>query len=211
MVRFGSLLISCLLIASCAQIGTITGGVKDNAAPRILKSNPIDGALNVQTRQINIEFDEFVVLQKPNENLVLLPSNVNYQSKLFNKTLQLDLESDLTENTTYSLYLNGAVKDITEGNDSLIQIVFSTGSFLDSNRVFFQITDAFTNQLVEGVTVGLFDTLDQDKPIYFSKTDANGFAKLRAIADGSYFYAAYLDKNKNRNRDADEAQFASPF
>ena len=211
MVRFGSLLISCLLIVSCAQIGTITGGAKDNAAPRILKSNPIDGALNVQTRQINIEFDEFVVLQKPNENLVLLPSNVNYESKLVNKTLQLDFESDLAENTTYSLYLNGAVKDITEGNDSLIQIVFSTGSFLDSNRVFFQITDAFTNQLVEGVTVGLFDSLDQDKPIYFSKTDASGFAKLRAIADGSYFYAAYLDKNKNRNRDADEAQFASPF
>lgn len=211
MVRFGSLLISCFLFTSCAQIGTITGGAKDNASPRILKSNPIDGALNVQTRQINIDFDEFVILQKPNENIVLLPSNVNYKSKLINKTLQLDLESNLAENTTYSLYLNGAVKDITEGNDSLIQIVFSTGSFLDSNEVFFQIKDAFTNQLVEGVTVGLFDTLGKDKPIYFSKTDANGFAKLRAIADGSYFYAAYLDKNKNRNRDADEAQFASPF
>jgi hypothetical protein len=104
MVRFGSLLISCFLFASCAQIGTITGGAKDNASPRILKSNPIDGALNVQTRQINIDFDEFVILQKPNENIVLLPSNVNYKSKLINKTLQLDLESTLAENTTYSLY-----------------------------------------------------------------------------------------------------------
>ncbi len=49
---------------------------------------------------------------------------MNYKSKLINKTLQLDLESNLAENTTYSLYLNGAVKDITEGNDSLIQMYF---------------------------------------------------------------------------------------
>ena len=88
-----------------------------------------------------------------------MPSNVTYETKLINKTLTLDLQEDLSPNTTYSLYLNGAVKDLTEGNDTLIQLVFSTGPFLDSNVVNFQVKDAFTNDIQSEITVGLFDSL----------------------------------------------------
>ena len=196
MVRIGGVLVGFLLLSSCAQIGTITGGVKDIVPPRIEKSTPLDGSVNVNTSQIEIEFDEFVVLQKPKENMVLLPSNVSYETKLINKTLTIDLQQKLSPNTTYSLYLNGAVKDITEGNDSLIQLVFSTGPFLDSNIVDFQLKDAFTNEIQSGITVGLFDSLEQLQPIYFSNTDEQGRARIRAIADGTYFYAAFADENK---------------
>ena len=82
---------------------------------------------------------------------MLLPSNVSYETRLVNKTLFIDLEQELEVNTTYSLYLNEAVKDITEGNDTLIQLVFSTGFELDSNEVFFQISDAMNS-----ICVGLF-------------------------------------------------------
>ena len=84
MVRFGVVLVGFLVLFSCAQIGTINGGAKDVSPPRIEKSTPIDGAVNVDIDQIQIEFDEFVVLQKPKENLVLLPSNVTYETKLIN-------------------------------------------------------------------------------------------------------------------------------
>ena len=210
MVRFGGLLVGFLL-SSCAQIGTITGGEKDMVPPRIEKSIPADGSVNVNTSQIQIEFDEFVVLQKPKENLVLLPSNVSYETKLINKTLILDLQDELAANTTYSLYLNGAIKDLTEGNDTLIQLVFSTGPFLDSNIVDFQVKDAYTNEIQSGITVGLFDSLEQLQPIYFSKTDDEGRARIRAIADGEYFYAAFSDENQNRARDVDEFQFADKY
>ena len=211
MVRIGSLLVGFLVLSSCAQIGTITGGIKDIVPPSIEKSMPLDGSVNVNTDQIEIEFDEFVVLQKPKENIVLLPSNVSYETKLINKTLTLDLQQKLSPNTTYSLYLNGAIKDLTEGNDTLIQLVFSTGPFLDSNFVDFQLKDAFTNEIQSGITVGLFDSLEQLQPIYFSKTDQQGRARIRAIADGTYFYAAYADENKNRTRDRDESQFAEKY
>lgn len=211
MVRFGGVLIGFILLSSCAQIGTITGGAKDIVPPRIEKSMPLDGSVNVNTSQIQIEFDEFVVLQKPKENMVLLPSNVSYETKLINKTLTLDLQEALYPNTTYSLYLSGAVKDLTEGNDTLIQLVFSTGPFLDSNVVNFQVKDAFTNEIQSGITVGLFDSLEQTQPIYFSKTDDQGMARIRAIADGNYFYAAFADENKNRTIDGDEFQFAAKY
>lgn len=209
MVRISSLLITLAILLSCAQIGSITGGPKDEAAPTIVKSKPVDGQLNVNTNSIQIEFDEFVVLQKPNENIILLPSNVAYEAKLINKSLILSLKDTLSENTTYSLYLNGAIKDLTEGNDTLIQLVFSTGNELDSNRVAFEVSDAFTGELNKDVVVGLFDSLHSEQPIYFSKTDAKGKAIIRAIADGLYYYSAFDDKNKNRIRDRNEAQFAS--
>ena len=209
MVRFGGILILLFALISCAQIGTISGGAKDNVAPAIVSSDPLDGALNVDTRQIQIDFDEFVALVSPNENIILLPSNVRYETGILNKTLTLTMKDNLTENTTYSLYLNGAIKDITEGNDTLIQLVFSTGPELDSNVVQFDLKDAFTNNPKEGVTVALFDSLEQNSPVYFSKTDSKGFAKIRAIADGVYYYTAFEDLNKNKMRDANEAQYAS--
>ena len=211
MVRFGVVLVGFLVLFSCAQIGTINGGAKDVSPPRIEKSTPIDGAVNVDIDQIQIEFDEFVVLQKPQENLVLLPSDVSYETKLVNKRLTLDLQDKLSPNTTYSLYLNEAIKDLTEGNDTLIQLVFSTGPFLDSNVVNFQVMDAFTNKIASGITVGLFDSLEQLQPIYFSKTDDKGMARIRAIAEGTYFYAAFDDENKNRARDRNELQFAEKY
>ena len=211
MVRFGVVLVGFLVLFSCAQIGTINGGAKDVSPPRIEKSTPIDGAVNVDIDQIQIEFDEFVVLQKPQENLVLLPSDVSYETKLVNKRLTLDLQDKLSPNTTYSLYLNEAIKDLTEGNDTLIQLVFSTGPFLDSNVVNFQVMDAFTNKIASGITVGLFDSLEQLQPIYFSKTDDKGMARIRAIAEGTYFYAAFDDENKNRVRDRNELQFAEKY
>ena len=100
MVRFGGILVGFIMLSSCAQIGTITGGAKDIMPPCIEKSTPVDGSVNVITKQIQIEFDEFVVLQKPKENLVLLPSNVSYETKLINKILTLDLQEDLSPNTT---------------------------------------------------------------------------------------------------------------
>ena len=209
MVRISSILIASAILLSCAQIGSITGGPKDIVAPYIVTSQPLDGQLNVTTNLIEIEFNEFVVLQKASENIILLPSNVAYETKLVNKSLVLELKDTLSRNTTYSLYLNGAIKDLTEGNDTLIQLVFSTGNDLDSNRVMFEVNDAFTGEVNKNIVVGLFDSLRKKQPIYFSKTNDKGIAKIRAIADGIYYYSAFDDKNKNRIRDLSESQFAS--
>ena len=118
MVRISSILIASAILLSCAQIGSITGGPKDIVAPYIVTSQPLDGQLNVTTNRIEIEFNEFVVLQKASENIILLPSNVAYETKLVNKSLVLELKDTLSRNTTYSLYLNGAIRDLTEGNDT---------------------------------------------------------------------------------------------
>jgi uncharacterized protein (DUF2141 family) len=190
-------------------VGTISGGPKDQKAPRIVSCNPEDGQRNVNADVIFIEFDEFINLQKPNENIILLPSNVEYDYLLKGKELQINFKEKLKENTTYSLYLNEAIKDITEGNDSLIQIAFSTGIEIDENEAYFHVFDGFSGDVQKEVLVALYDSLNQIQPTYFSNTDPAGYSKLRALKEGSFFYAAFIDENKNRIRDGEEFQFAS--
>ena len=148
MLAFRYLIISVLLTSACAQVGSISGGAKDVIAPRIEACNPCDGDLNAKVEQMTIEFNEFVKLQNPTENIILLPANVEYEYSLKGKTLQIDFQEKLKENTTYSLYLNEAIKDITEGNDSLIQIAFSTGAEIDKNNAYFIVSDGYTGKLV---------------------------------------------------------------
>jgi len=208
MVRFSYFIVLFSLVCSCAQIGSITGGSKDITPPQIVVCTPFDGQKNVSTDQMIIEFDEYIKLDKPKENIVLLPANVKFEYVLKGKTLIIDFKNELYQNTTYSLYLNEAVKDITEGNDSLIQLVFSTGADIDSNRVSFEVVDAFTNTPKKNVLIGLYDSLHQEKPTYFSRTDKSGYVEMKAVSDGDFYYKVFLDGNKNRISDANELQYA---
>ena len=63
------------------------------------------------------------------------------------KTVTLTWEDTLENNTTYSIYLNETVQDITESNDSLMVFVFSTGDYIDSLSYQVKVIDAFTSQL----------------------------------------------------------------
>ena len=209
MLTFRYLIITILLTSACAQVGSISGGAKDVIAPRIEFCNPSDGQLNAVVEQMTIEFDEFVKLQNPVENIILLPANVEYEYLLKGKTLQIDFQEKLKDNTTYSLYLNGAILDITEGNDSLIQIAFSTGPEIDENQASFIVSDGYSGKPNKNVLIALYDSLTQIEPTYFSKSDDQGYSRLRALKEGYFYYAAFLDENKNRIRDRDEIQFAS--
>ena len=51
------LFIFSLILFSCAQIGTITGGQKDVVAPRIVKIQPENYQLNFYDKQLKITFD----------------------------------------------------------------------------------------------------------------------------------------------------------
>ncbi len=144
-----------ILLSACAQVGSISGGPKDVTPPRIVSCTPNDGQKMVSAKGIKIEFDEFVKLQKPNDNIILLPANIDYEYELKGKILEINFQEPLKANTTYSLYLNGAVQDITEGNDSLIQVAFSTGNEIDDNEAHFMIFDAYTRKPKKNVLIGL--------------------------------------------------------
>lgn len=200
------------ILASCGQVGTITGGEEDRSAPKVLvdKVRPPMGSTNTYPQKIVIPFDEFIELNKPAENIRVAPQDVRLNYAIKKKSLELTIrEGEWSPNTTYTIYLNRAVKDITESNDSIMSYVFSTGSFIDSLQTAIQIRDAFTGSVVEGITVGLYtsplvDDTSAINPRYYASTDKDGIAVFNHIKDTVFYAYAFEDENRNNRLDATE-------
>lgn len=197
MARFLALICLLFLVFSCGQIGTISGGPKDEIAPQITSSNLKDKQLNFAEKIIEFTFDEYIELNKASEQIVLVPADSKLQCALSKRTLRISLDDSLQKNTTYTLYLNAAIKDVTEGNDSLIKFTFSTGPVIDSLSLNVRIFDAFSKEWLPKVTVGLYPNFDDESPRYFTQSQNDGLAHFDALRPGNYFVKAFVDVNQD--------------
>lgn len=199
------IIISIALISSCAQIGSLTGGDKDTNAPipDLANSNPPNRSVNFDGKSIEISFDEFIKLNNPAQTIKMVPPHASIDAEVKGKSLILKWEDSLRVNTTYAIYLNQAVKDVTEGNDSLIQFVFSTGSQLDSLSYTCHVIDAVSYSPVENSLVALFDP-SNGEVINVINSGKEGLAELRYIHPGEYMIQAFIDDNQNLKIDKNE-------
>lgn len=206
-LRFFSLIL-IVFLSSCAQVGTLSGGEKDETAPKPIekKTLPANETILFTGNSVSFEFDEFVQLNNPQQTIQLVPNHARPIASLSKKTLTVSWEEQLQPNTTYVLYLDGAVKDVTEGNYTLIKYVFSTGSTIDSLSYSVQLKDAFSNQAKENCIVGLYESIDSLTPIYFARTNKQGLAKFNYLSAGNYYLKSFQDENKDLKLQAHEAQ-----
>lgn len=206
-LRFFSLIL-IVFLSSCAQVGTLSGGEKDETAPKPIekKTLPANETILFTGNSVSFEFDEFIQLNNPQQTIQLVPNHALPIASLSKKTLTVSWEEQLQPNTTYVLYLDGTVKDVTEGNDTLITYVFSTGSTIDSLSYSVQLKDAFSNQAKENCMVGLYESLDSVTPIYFARTTKQGLAKFNYLRAGTYYLKGFQDENKDLKLQAHEAQ-----
>ncbi len=199
MARYSYLIfILVLLLGSCAQVGVITGGEKDLAAPKPIteKVQPPNATVSFTGNQIVIPFDEYFTLSSPTTSIQLVPPHATIRASVDKKTLILSWEETLRPNTTYAIYLNNTVKDLSENNDSIMQYVFSTGSTLDSTAFSASVIDAFTNATLADVIVALYDPSTKTL-VNFAQTDRAGVAKLNYLRTGTYELLAFKDENND--------------
>lgn len=183
--------------ASCAQVGVLSGGGRDVRAPRLLQSAPELGATSVNPTKMVLRFDEFVELVNPAETFRIEPSDATLSVVLNKKEVIVSLNEVLEANTTYSLCIDGGVKDITEGNDSIYRVAFSTGKILDSLKQSYRVGDAYTKKSIGGVSIGLFSRDTSKKARYLTKSNKEGWARLDYLPKDSFFLKAFIDVNKN--------------
>lgn len=186
-----------LLLSSCAQVGVLSGGDKDDAPPRVKTMTPENKGTQFKDKEIIIEFDEFVKLNNPTQSITVIPPDFKVNATSKGKTVTLNWTEDLQPSTTYSIFLNKTIQDITEANDSIMQLVFSTGDFIDSLTYSVAVVDARTSQPIKSVIIGLFSTEDTLKPSYFSESDTRGLAQFNFVKEGTYFLRAFVDENKD--------------
>jgi uncharacterized protein (DUF2141 family) len=147
-----------------------------------------------------MNFNEFVKLNNPVENILLVPPHAKIKVTANRKKVILEIDGELQPETTYAIYLNGAIEDMTEGNDSLMQYVFSTGNLIDTLTYTGFVADAFSYKPLKGMLVGLFeasDSLLSQKPLYFTTTDLQGRFVINYLKAGKYQLVAFEDKNKD--------------
>ena len=203
-----SFLIILAFIASCAKIVPPTGGPKDVTPPKVIKTIPRNLSKDISPNEIEIKFDEYIVLKEINKNLIVSPPlNHKPTVKVYNKKIILKLNDTLKANTTYIINFGNSIADFTEGNVlSNYKYVFSTGKFLDSLKVSGYVTDAYTNAPEQDIYVMLYDTtcdscLFNEIPQYITKTDKSGFFELTNIKTGTYKLFCLKDKNNNMKYD----------
>ncbi|MFH0759241.1 MAG: Ig-like domain-containing protein [Bacteroidota bacterium] len=202
------ILIPCIFAAlcwSCAQQGSPTGGPRDETSPVVLKCEPANYSTQFIAKKTQITFDEYIVLDNVNQELVVSPPmEKKPEVKLRKKTLFIEFEEALKDSTTYTFNFGSAIKDLHEGNKLLnYEYVFSTGDVLDSMSV--RGTLMYAEDLSipgEPFSIMLYDDLRDsvpilDIPLYVGRSDDSGVYSVNNLKAGVYKVFALKDGNYN--------------
>ncbi|MFL5765083.1 MAG: Ig-like domain-containing protein [Bacteroidia bacterium] len=211
-VTYTCLPILTLLLTACAQVVAPGGGPKDTFAPKPLKYNPDSAQLNFNSKNILIDFNEFIQLKDLNTQLIISPPlKKSPEISVKNKTLSISLDKseELKPNTTYSINFGNAIQDLNENNPLKdFRYIFSTGNFIDSLSLKGRVENAFDLSSMEGVVVMLYSDMSDStvftgQPDYFAKTLSDGSFNLRNLRAGRYRLVAVKDVNSNYKYDGE--------
>ncbi|MFN4146182.1 MAG: Ig-like domain-containing domain [Runella sp.] len=191
------------LLLHCAQPISPTGGKKDTTPPKLIKSTPTHKQTNFQGKTVELEFDEYIVLDNLQQKLLITPDAGEYDFKARPTSLRIIFKKQLDSAKTYSLSFGDAVKDFAEKNPAQnLRLVFSTGPGIDSASVGGTISDLLTDQMLFDVVVGLYppsDTLNIEKikPSYFTRSDSSGRFSIENVQPNRYRLIAFDDRNRS--------------
>ena len=173
--------------------------------PVVVESEPPNYSTQFEAKKILITFDEYIVLDNVNQELIVSPPmEEKPEVKLRKKTMIVQFEESLKENTTYTFNFGSAIKDLHEGNKLLnYEYVFSTGDVLDSLSV--KGTLKYAEDLSkpeEPVSIMLYEDLRDsvpliDIPLYIGRSDDSGVFSVNNLRPNVYKLFALKDGNNN--------------
>ena len=160
--RFPLILMAVIAAYSCASIGAPDGGPYDEEPPRFVGSTPELHATGNQKSRIELEFDEFIKLEKAAEKVVISPPQMEQpEIKVSGKKVVIELIDSLKDSTTYTVDFSDAIVDNNEGNPmGNFSFSFSTGESIDTLEVSGTVLNAADLEPVKGMLVGLHKNLN---------------------------------------------------
>ena len=202
------------MVIGCAKRGTITGGLKDTIAPKMVNSLPKNFSTNFTGKEIKISFDEYIKLKEINKQLIISPP-MKRQPEILpynaSKVITIKIKDTLLPNTTYSFNFGKSIADNNEGNPyQQFKYVFSTGSYIDSLNLGAKVKDAIEKKVDNYVSIMLYDANDKyndsiiykQVPRYITNTlDSLQLVKFENLKEGKYRLIALKDVNGNNKFD----------
>lgn len=192
---------------SCANTTQApTGGKKDTIPPALYWTQPVPGAVNVDTNKTKLifGFDEYVTIKNQQNIFLSPPQKKAPKAKVKGKNVVVTFDEPLAKGITYTLNFTDAIADNNEGNMFPgFTYVFSTGDSIDSMLVTGTVQDCNTLTPVKGATVMLYkdhsdSAIFKSRPFAACKTDDWGYFCIPYIPDTLYrLYALKDDNNDN--------------
>jgi hypothetical protein len=171
----------------------------------VVESEPPNYSTRFAANKILITFDEFIVLENVNQELIVSPPmEEKPEVKLRKKTLVIEFEEALKENTTYTFNFGNAITDLHEGNPLVnYEYVFATGDVLDSMSVRGIIRYAGDLSYPEDpVSIMLYRNLGDSVPLteipmYVGRSEDSGVFRINNLSPDIYKVFALKDGNNN--------------
>ena len=203
--------LSIVVISGCAKRGSPSGGPVDSIPPVLINASPKINSTNFDSKEIRLTFDEFVKLDKVEEQLIISPpiDKSSYEVKPLSgvtKKVFLEFIDSLETETTYSINFGNSIKDNNEGNPlTFFSYTFSTGETIDSLYVRGNISDAFDRDTDNYISIHLYriDSVFNDsiifnnRPTYVSNSLDSTSYQFNNLKEGKYLIVAIKDIDNN--------------
>jgi hypothetical protein len=204
-----------VVTVGCASIGTPTGGPRDETPPRLMKANPLPGAVNVDRKNIVLEFDEIVNVKDAFSNVVISPTGTTTpRVTALGKKVTVAFTDTLAANTTYTIDFANSIQDNNESNAlENFTYSFSTGDAIDTLRISGMVLGARDLEPQQHIIVGIHSveadtTFRTVKLERIAKTDDRGRFSIRGLKPGNYHIYALADINNDYRWDNPEEDIA---
>ena len=199
---YGMLLLT--VIYSCANIGSPNGGPYDETPPKFVSSTPVPNQINYTGKKIEILFDELIQIEKPSENVIITPPQMELPViRSAGKKAVIELKDTLKPNTTYTIDFTNSISDNNEKNVfENFSFAFSTGDIIDTLEVSGVLLNAENLKPMPGITIGLHNNLEDSAFVKLpfvrtSRTNDKGQFTIRNITPGTYHIFALNDVNRD--------------
>lgn len=219
-LRYFSLgLFVVLSLNGCATPKTPTGGPEDKDPPRLLRSNPEHQALNVQTDQLTLLFNEYIEVVGFPKTVTITPSFTKpLKYKWHGKEATILFPEALRPQTTYVLTLNTELRDWNGvALKTPISIAFSTGETINRAEIAGEVLTPKLGTAAPNADIWAWVRTNNALPDltkeadYRTQSDTEGRFKLSYLPETAFFVLALSDRNRNRKLDPTEAFALPPF
>lgn len=160
----------------------------DETPPRVVRSTPINQAINSSEKKITIYFDEYIKIENASEKVVISPPQIEMpEIEAVGKKIRVKLFDTLRANTTYTIDFADAIVDNNEGNPmGNYAFSFSTGNHIDTLECSGYVLNAEDLEPIKGILVGLYET-DPDSIIPDSILTQRAFDRVSRTNGSGHF------------------------
>ncbi|GAB4326892.1 MAG: hypothetical protein OHK0038_00400 [Flammeovirgaceae bacterium] len=200
-----------LIFNRCANSQPPQGGAKDTIPPVLIGSIPQDSSINYKGNTLTLLFNEDVVVENINKELVITPNkSIKFRHTLKRNKLTIKFDEPFEDSTTYSVDFRESVKDFSEKNPAKnLRLAFSTWNTLDTLYIKGEVRDLMSGLPIKDAIVALYAdndtlTITKNPPLYFTKTNDKGQYQLGNLSAKSYKLYTLLDKDNNLKYSKDD-------